>query len=152
MAQAPPLPGGLPPLAPIPTLAQNKTFTEYYNDATVDKFHGAYGPVMAIFNLPGAPGATPASIRELVSNNSRNSSMGYAVLAVPANPPNSPGLIYGKHTVSNYAARLGQPATPWDDNLFASIHDVVGNQISATVHFPADAFARLGRGPFTASL
>jgi hypothetical protein len=90
MAQVPPPPGVMPPLAPAPTLVQTKTFTEYYNNAALDEFHGAYGPVMAIFNSPGVPGTTPAYIRKLVLNDPQNSSMGYAVLVVPLNPPNSP--------------------------------------------------------------
>jgi hypothetical protein len=136
-----------PPLAPVPTLEQNKNYIKFYNDATKDKFQGAYGPVMAIFNSPG-DGSTPASIRELVSNDPTNSSMGYLALVIPPNQPNTLGKIYGLHTVSKYVTRLGQPATPWDNTLFASIGDVVGNQILATVHFPADAFARQGGGAF----
>jgi hypothetical protein len=50
------------------------------------------------------------------------------------------------HTVSKYVTCLGQPVTPWDNGLFASIHNVVGNQIPAMVQFPADAFACLGQG------
>jgi hypothetical protein len=53
--------GLIPPLAPAPTLAQTRTVLDYYNDASVDKFHGAYGPVMSVFNLPG-PGTAPAAI------------------------------------------------------------------------------------------
>jgi hypothetical protein len=144
MAQAP-IQGMIPPLAPVPTLGQTRTFSEYYNDATVDKFHRAYGPVMPVFNLPG-PGATPAAIRDLVLNDPRNSSMGYVVLVVPAHAANGPGLIYGMHMVSKYVTHLGQPVTPWDNGLFASIHDVVGNQIPATEQFRANAFACLGQG------
>jgi hypothetical protein len=134
------------PLAPAPILAQSRSFTEFYNDTTMDEFHGVYGPVMSVFDSPGAAGATPAAIRELISNDPRSSSMGYLVLVLPPNAPNSPGLIYGMHSVAKYVTRLGQPATLWDDGLFASIHDVVGNQIPSTMQFPADAFARLGQG------
>jgi hypothetical protein len=70
MAQAP-IQGMIPPLAPVPTLVQTRTFSEYYNDATVNEFHGAYGPVISVFNLPG-PGATPTAIRDLVSNDPRD--------------------------------------------------------------------------------
>jgi hypothetical protein len=49
------------------------------------------------------------------------------------------------HTVSKYVTCLGQP---WDNKLFASINDIIGNQIPATIHFPADAFTRQGGGAF----
>jgi hypothetical protein len=124
------------PAQPIPTEAQIKTFTEYYNDASLDEFHGAYASVMGIFASPGVVANTPALIRDLVSSDPRNSSMGYAALVVSPQQAAAPGLIYGLHTISKYATRLGHPATPWDGDLFASLHDVVGNQIPATVHFP----------------
>ena len=134
------------PAQPVPTVAQTKTFTEFYNDASLDEFHGVYDTVMSVFASPGTATNTPAVIRDLVSSDPRNSSMGYVVLVVSPQQPAAPGLIYGMHTISKYATRLGHPATPWDNELFASLHDVVGNQIPATVHFPADAFVRQGQG------
>jgi hypothetical protein len=144
---AAPMPPGVGVLAPpVPTMAQLKTFTEYYNDASVDEFHGAYAAAMSVFTAPGNPAVTPANIRELITNDSRNSSMGYALhMLLPTNP-NQPGLIYGVHSVSKYLPRFGFPASPWDNVLFASVHEVVGNQITATVQFPADAFTRVGQG------
>jgi hypothetical protein len=85
MAQAP-AQVVVPQPVPVLTLAQNKTYADFYNDTTTDEFQGAYGPVMAIFNSPGDPGITPAAIRDLVSNDPQNSSMGYLVLVIPALP------------------------------------------------------------------
>jgi hypothetical protein len=52
-----------------------------------------YGLVMAVFTL--APGSlTPQQIRELVVNNPRESTLGFATLVIPAHAPASPGLIY----------------------------------------------------------
>ena len=99
-------------------------------------FHGVYDTVMSVFASPGTATNTPAVIRDLVSSDPRNSSMGYVVLVVSPQQPAAPGLIYGMHTISKYATRLGHPATLWDNELFVSLHDVVGNQIPATVHFP----------------
>jgi hypothetical protein len=113
------------PVAPIATLAHNKTFAEYYNNASMDEFQGDYTTVMTVFNAPGNVAATPASIRELVTNDPKNSSMGYIVLVVTPAAPNSPGLIYGLHSLAKYTVCLGQPAIPWDDKIFASLHDVV---------------------------
>jgi predicted RecA/RadA family phage recombinase len=139
-------PGAGVPQPPDPTAAQNKTFTEYYNDASNDEFRGDYTTVMATFASPGVGNVQPVTIRDLISNDPHRSSMGYAVLVVSASNPNQPGLIYGMHTVSKYAPRFGFPATPWDSQLFATLHDVVGNQIPATIQFPSDAFARMGQG------
>jgi hypothetical protein len=36
---------------------------------------------------------------------------------------------------------LGQPATQWDNRLFGSINEVVGNQNPTTVELPIDAFS-----------
>ena len=72
--------------------------------------------------------------------------MGYIALIVSPAAPAGPGLIYALHTVAKYATCLGHPATPWDNQIFASLHDVVGNQIPTNVHFPTDAFNRLGAG------
>ena len=139
-------PGAGIPAPPVPTLAQIKTFTEFYNDATLDEFGGTYGTVMAVFASPGTAGTTPASIRDLITNDPHNSSMGYVTLVVSPAQAGDPGLIYALHTVSKYSIRLGHPATPWDNGLFASLHDVVGNQIPATVRFPTDAFACIANG------
>jgi hypothetical protein len=122
----------------------------------MDKLHGAYGPVMAILNSPGAPCAAPASIQKLTLNNPHDSSMSYMVLVVPTHQPNSPGLINGMPTVSKYMAHLGQPVPHtvgkqpvcFHTQCCASIHDVVGNQILSTVHFPTHAFTPLGQGAF----
>jgi hypothetical protein len=40
------------------------------------------------------------------------------------------------------------PTIKLDNHIFASIHDIVGNQIPATVHFRVNALARQGGGPF----
>lgn len=139
-------PGAGVPLPPAPTVAQTKTYTEFYNDVSNDEFQGTYDTVMAVFASPGAANITPVMIRELITNEPQSSSMGYAVLIVSPIHPNLPGLIYGMHTVTRYATRFGFPVTQWDNGLFATIHDVVGNQIPPTVLFPADAFTRHATG------
>jgi hypothetical protein len=60
------------PAQPVPTVAQTKTFTEYYNDASLDEFHGAYDTVMGIFASPSVAAKAPAFIRDLVSSDPRN--------------------------------------------------------------------------------
>ena len=137
----------VPPLVPpAPTLASNRTFVEYYNDASVDEFHGNYTNVMTIFTCPGDPTVTPASIRELVTNDPNNSSLGYLFLVADSDDVNDVGLLYGVHNVAKYATRLGHPATPWDNKSYGSLHDVTGNQIPTTVLFPSDTFTKVGAG------
>jgi hypothetical protein len=130
------------PLPPALTAAQTRTFTDYYNDASLDEYQGAYADVMATFDSPGTGVLTPAAIRDLITNDPQSSSMGYAVLVVSLANPNLPGMIHGVHTVSKYHPRFGFPATGWDGQLFASIQDVVGNQITSTIQIPNDAFSR----------
>jgi hypothetical protein len=93
-------PGAGVPQPPDPTAAQNKTFTEYYNDASNDEFRGDYTTVMATFASPGVGNVQPVTIRDLISNDPHRSSMGYAVLVVSASNPNQPGLIYGIRSAS----------------------------------------------------
>jgi hypothetical protein len=89
---------------------------------------------------------SPAQLRELVSNNPRESSTGYAALCLPAGNPAHQGTIYAIHLVAKFTARLGQPTTQWDGLLFGSISDIVGNQIPTTVAFPIDGFSRQNGG------
>jgi hypothetical protein len=137
----PPGPAGAIQL-PTPATA---TFVEYYNDVSNDEHHLQYANVMAVFrSIPG--GSTPAQIRELVVNNPRETSLGYATLVIPADNPAHQGLIYGLHSVSKFDMRLGQPNTQWDNRIFGAINDVMGHQIPTTVELPADAFIRQNGG------
>jgi hypothetical protein len=138
----PPLPLGGPPLVPP---AQTATFTEYYAEATYNKHNQNYANVMNIFSSPGGL-QTPAQLRELVSNNPRELSLGFAVLSIPTNNPAHTGTIYAIHSIAKFASRLGQPAAQWDDHIYGSINETVGNQGPTTVEFPNDAFTRLGGG------
>jgi hypothetical protein len=136
-----PVPGGALQL-PTPATAN---FVEYYNDATNDEHHLQYANVMAVFrSIPG--GSTPAQIRELVANNPRETSLGYAVLVIPPNNPAHQGEIYGLHCVSKFGMRLGQPVTQWDNRIFGAVNDVMGHQVPTTVELPADAFVRQNGG------
>jgi hypothetical protein len=129
--------------APFAAGAPLSKFLDFYSDASRDEFDRQYGAVMAVFqSTPGGP--TPQQIRELVVNNPRESSLGFAVLVLPT--PAHQGLIYGIHSVAKFSARLGQPATQWDDRIFGSIGEVVANQNPITIELPATAFSRLGGG------
>jgi hypothetical protein len=100
-----------------------------------------YTNAMAIFeSAPG--GQTPAQIRELVTNNPRDSSLGYATLVFSAANPAHQGLIYRVHSVAKFGTRP-HFWIHWDGHIFGSINDVVGHQIPTTVELPVDAlFAR----------
>jgi hypothetical protein len=120
-------------------------FMQYYAAASQDEYNRQYDAVMGVFaSVPGGP--SPQQIRELVVNNPRESSLGFATLVVPAHNPAHPGLIYAIHSVTKFAAQLGQPATQWDNRLFGSINKVVGNQNPTTVELPANAFSRQNGG------
>ena len=127
---------------PLLAGAPTSNFTEYYADASKDEYNRQYDAVMGVFaSLPGGP--QPQQIRELVVNNPRESSLGFATLVIPTHNPAHQGLIYAIHSVSKFAPRLGQPVTQWDNRLFGSINEVIGNQNPATVELPLDAFNRL---------
>jgi hypothetical protein len=138
-------PGGLPQI--VPPATQTTTFLEYYNDASRDEHNRTYATLMTIFDSPGGP-QTPAQLRDLVSNNPRESSLGFAVLCLPAQNRAHTGMVYAIHSLAKVAARLGHPATQWDGHIFGSINEVAGNKIPTTVEFPADAFARQGGGAY----
>jgi hypothetical protein len=129
--------------APLAVGAPLSRFTDFYSDASQDEFNRQYAAVMAVFeSVPGGP--TPQQIRELVVNNPRGSSLGFAVLVIPT--PGHQGMIYGIHSLSKFATRLGQPATLWDDRIFGSVGEVVANQNPITVELPTTAFSRLNQG------
>lgn len=130
---------------PLLAGAPTSNFTEYYADASKDEYNRQYDAVMGVFaSLPGGP--QPQQIRELVVNNPRESSLGFATLVIPTHNPAHQGLIYAIHSVSKFAPRLGQPVTQWDNRLFGSINEVIGNQNPTTVELPLDAFNRLNGG------
>jgi hypothetical protein len=65
--------------------------------------------------------------------------------------PGHQGLIYAIHSLSKFATRLGQHATQWDDHIFGSVGEVVGNQNPPTVKLPVTklpvtAFSRQSNG------
>jgi hypothetical protein len=129
--------------APFAAGAPLSRFLDFYSDASRDEFNRQYATVMAVFeSVPG--GITPQQIRELVVNNPRESSLGFAVLVLPT--PAHQGLIYAIHSLSKFATRLGQPATQWDDRIFGSVGEVVANQNPITVELPDTAFSRQGGG------
>ncbi len=118
---------------------------EYYTDASQDEYNRQYTALMGVFaSVPGGP--SPQQIRELVVNNPRESTLGFATLVLPAHNPAHQGMIYALHTVAKFATRLGQPATQWDNRIFGSINQVAGNQNSATIVLPVDAFSRQNGG------
>jgi hypothetical protein len=135
----------MPPPPPPPTVAQTSTFSEYYNDSSKDEHNLLYTNVMAVFRS-GAAGQTPAQIRELVTNNPRDSSLGYVTLITSTANPAHQGMLYGIHSLAKFETRLGQPPTQWDGRIFGSIHDTVGHQIPTTIELPTDAFSRHAGG------
>jgi hypothetical protein len=79
-----------------------------------------------------------------VSNNPTEPSLGFAVLSIPTNNPAHTGTIYAIHSIAKFASQLGQPATQWDNHIYGSINEMIGNEGLTTVKFPIDAFTRLG--------
>jgi hypothetical protein len=149
MAAIPPVPilgaAGGALAAPFAAGAPISTFMEYYTDASQDEYNRQYTALMGVFaSVPGGP--SPQQIRELVVNNPRESTLGFATLVLPAHNPAHQGMIYALHTVAKFATRLGQPATQWDNRIFGSINEVVGNQNPTTIELPADAFSRQNGG------
>jgi hypothetical protein len=65
---------------------------------------------MTIFDPLGEP-QTPGQHRDHVSNNPRESSLGFAVLCISAHNPAYTGMIYDIHSLVKVAAHLGHPAT-----------------------------------------
>jgi hypothetical protein len=141
----PPRPGGLPQR--VPPATHTATFMQYYNDTSRDEHNCTYVMLMTIFDSPGGP-QTPAQLRDLVSNNPRESSLGFVVLCLPAHNPAHTGMIYTINSLTKVATCLGHPATQWDGHIFGSINGVAGNQIPTTVEFPADAFSQQGGGAY----
>ena len=131
--------GGLqvPPALPL------STFTEYYNDARQDEYQGDYGGLMNEFNAVG--GRAPGELRNLATMDPE-SSLGYLYLVEAPGDPQHHGYFQVIHSVSRFGARLGFPATVWDDRRFGTVGDVVNGQVPNTVFFPNDSFTLAAGG------
>jgi hypothetical protein len=137
-----------PPVLACPLLARApiSKFMEHYTHTSQDEYNQHNDVVMGVcVSVPGGP--TPQQLCELVVNNPReSSSLGYSTLVVPAHNPAHQGMIYAMYSVTRSATCLGQPAMQWDNHIFGSINEVVGNQNPTTVKLPIDAFPNCQSG------
>mgnify|MGYP000181859540 CR=1 FL=1 len=128
----------------LPLAAALSSFREYYHDNTRDEHNQSYAPLMQAFAVPN--GQTPATLRDLSTNNPEATSVGYLVHCLDPQNPAGPGYLRAVHNVARYRAALGQPATIWDGRMFGSTGDTVGTQIPATVELPVTLFQQLNNG------
>ena len=128
MAAAPPA------IAAVP----HATFGAFYTDASLDEHSRNYALLMGCFAIPGL---APAVLRDLATNNPLTSSVGYIHLSLMDNNPAGPGILRVVHNTVRFRTVLGQPATQWDNRIFGSIGDAVGNQIPPTVEMPINSLS-----------
>jgi hypothetical protein len=124
----------VPPGAPF-----RASYIDYFQNAAHDSFHGDYAAALAPYDVPLAQNAlatvTPDAIRTLVVG-ARAQKVPTAFLLLHDD------RLHIYLQVDKYHARLGLPATPWDDRMFAQKGDLHRNQ-AVLVEWKADYFHQL---------
>jgi len=132
------VPGALPPpataaaamaLLQAPAPVAPSTFAELYSNPVADSHAGVYGPVLTIFVAkPMAGWRVPAEIWMALDNAGNGFLQAYLLLGTDDHTVTI-------HMVGQYPELLGV-ATPWDDQCFGFIRDIVG-QLTQPVEFPS---------------
>lgn len=143
-AAAPPQQQALLPFQPQP--AGPLTYAEYYQDASNDPYNGEYTAAMQTYNVPLANAAViaPGPLAQQVYASASTVPMSFVLLCrdPAADPAVDPGRVVLFHRVSQFSARIGMPATPWDNQAFAFKGDVHRHQI-VTVNWVQDYFYQI---------
>ena len=120
------------------------TYRQYYADAQRDPYNGQYADAMDTFHVPvnNAAAAAPALLASQVYNSAAaDVPMAFLMLCRDPNadPAVDPGRVTLFHRQVRFSARLGLPATPWDNDAFAFKGEVHNRQI-VTVQWTQEYF------------
>ena len=123
------------PTAPAPQVY----YRTFFSDASNDPFNGSYANVLSHYGGAGITNTSPAALRQLVSN---------------ARLQRVPTAFLLQHEVDKslhvyvqlerFETRMGLPATPWDNLMFASKGELRHNH-HQTIIFHSDNFLATGR-------
>lgn len=119
MAAAPPAPAALPVPAQI-----NCRYSDYFADPANDPFKGSYANLLAPYHIDVGQAGIPT--RDQVDDFVLAAQTQKIVLPFALMLPD--GLIHCYHSVGKFPARPGLPATPWDNQRFATKGELYRNQ------------------------
>jgi hypothetical protein len=139
-------PAGLP-VAPPPAAAQLRnlplgsevrltTFAQYYNEDTKDPYSRNYEHIMSRFDA-SLPDALPSArlFQQVVGLGSRVPQADSFCAVTPNGFPR----VYCTHAPSQYIDALDGKITPWDNQSFGFLGEIVHGMVS-TISFPDNAF------------
>jgi hypothetical protein len=117
------------------TNARLTTFRQFYSDATKDPCGGRYDRIMARFDASRVDALPSATLMSQVVGLGSATPQAYLLVASTSQGPR----IYCAHLPSRFFGALDGTATPWDNQAFAFLGDVVRGHVT-TINFPEDAF------------
>ena len=104
-------------------------YMEYYDDEFNDSFAGDYQGVMADYDLSGG-GALSADELHATVNNCASQHIPTAFLVLSTRPGETAPTVKCYHRLTKFLPRMGMPASPWDDKVFAFSGDLLHGQLS----------------------
>ena len=126
--------------AVLPAAPPCASYLDYFSNAANDPFHGQYAAAMAPYDVPlqNNPGTlSPDQVRTLVIG-ARAQRVPTAFLLM------HDGLLHIYLQADKFHPRMGLPATPWDDLIFAQKGDLHRNQ-AVIIEWKADYFRQLNQ-------
>jgi len=131
----------MPPLPVAPALAppvRVTSFAQLYGDASKDPCHRRYERVMTRFDAAQLNAPASAALLQQVVSLGENTLQAYLFCANTTVEPR----IYCAHSPSRYVSSLEGIPTPWDNQSFAFLGDLVQNLMSP-IQFPDSAFEEI---------
>lgn len=114
-------------------------YRDYFSDPANDVFQGSYSAVLDLYGVPLANQnvPTPATVQErALSCHNQNVPSAFLLML-------NDGKLHVFLQLAKYSARMGLPATPWDDRMYAQKGELFHNQ-SQTVTWLPDYFYQVG--------
>ena len=114
-------------------------YRDFFTDPSSDVFQGNYAAALAPYSVPLANQnvTTPARVQEqALSCHSQNVPSAFLLML-------DDGKLHVFLQLAKYSARMGLPATPWDDQMFAQKGELFHNQ-AQTVQWLNSYFHQVG--------
>ena len=104
-------------------------YTEFYEDELTDSFSGDYQGVMADYDLSGQGALSAEELHDTV-NSCASQRIPTAFLVLSVRPGEEAPTVKCYHRLTKFLPRMGMPASPWDDKVFAFSGDLLNGQLS----------------------
>ena len=114
-------------------------YRDYFSDPATDVFQGSYSSVLELYGVPLANQNVPAPAvvqERALSCHNQNVPSAFLLML-------NDGKLHIFLQLAKYPARMGLPATPWDDQMYAQKGELFHNQ-AQTVKWLPDYFYQVG--------